>query len=62
MTDMKSVVILAASTGALLEPQATAQPPAVPAALAVPPRFTVSVFVKGASIPPRRFCSVGRLL
>ena len=47
MTDLKSVVILAAATGALLQPQAVQQPPAVPATLAVPPRFAVSVFASG---------------
>ena len=41
MTDMKSVVILAALTGALLEAQATPPPAAVPATLAVPAGFTV---------------------
>src|SRR3954451_17998680 len=47
MSDMKSVVILAALAGAMLQPPAAPQVPAVPATLAVPPGFTVSVFASG---------------
>jgi len=43
---VKNVMILAALAGAMLQPPA-APPPAVPATLAVPPGFTVSVFASG---------------
>ena len=47
MTDLKSVVFLAALAGATLQPPTSPPPPAVPATLAVPPGFTVSVFASG---------------
>src|SRR3954451_6188235 len=47
MSDMKNLVIFAALTGALLQPPAAPQAPAVPATLTVPPGFTVSVFASG---------------
>jgi glucose/arabinose dehydrogenase len=47
MSDMKNLVIFATLTGALLQPPAAPQAPAVPATLTVPPGFTVSVFASG---------------
>ena len=47
MTGVKHVLILAALAGATLQPPAATAPPAVPATLAVPPGFTVSVFASG---------------
>jgi glucose/arabinose dehydrogenase len=47
MTDVKSVVIVAALAGATFQPPAAPQLPAVPATLAVPPGFTASVFASG---------------
>src|SRR3954462_8796577 len=47
MIDMKTVVILAASAGALVQCPVAPQAPAMPATLAVPPGFTVSIFASG---------------
>jgi glucose/arabinose dehydrogenase len=47
MTDPKSVLLLAVLAGATLQPPTAPPPPAVPATLAVPPGFTVSVFASG---------------
>src|SRR4051812_25338215 len=47
MTDVKSLMLMAALAGAALQPPAAPSPPAVPATLAVPPGFTVSVFAAG---------------
>src|SRR5260221_11591550 len=47
MTDLKSAILLAAFTGAALQPAAARHPAAVPATLAVPPGFSVSVFAAG---------------
>src|SRR3954462_11139346 len=49
MIDMKTVVILAASAGALVQCPVAPQAPAVPDTLAVPPGFTVSVFASGVT-------------
>jgi len=47
MTDLKSAILLAAFAGAALQPPAAPPPAAVPATLAVPPGFSVSVFAAG---------------
>jgi hypothetical protein len=47
MTDVKSVVIVAALAGLTFQPPAAPQPPAIPATLALPPGFTATVFASG---------------
>ena len=47
MTDMKGALLLMALAGATLQPPAAPPAPAVPATLAVPQGFTVSVFASG---------------